>query len=300
MENLAGMTNVQQVQTVSNAPIFWVLCGVTVVLSAIQAILYMRQSFKTAKEVNLDPKIPREALRIGFISAIGPALGVFIVMVGLMASIGGPMAWLRLSIIGAAATELTAANVGAEACGVTLGSEEYTLVCLAVSWFTMALNGMGWLLFTGVATPSLEKLRNKVSGGDMKWLVVLSGACSRDHPDDPFRGRHRLLLGFVEPFQIFFQCCFLLCSDRKILLLPAIFADGWYYAVVLVFFRSQEIPADQWPVFFVQKKGAIAPQMMLHPYCNSSNPSAAFIPPVDQRKTFMRPSLPSRGYMFLF
>ncbi len=178
MENLAGMTNVQQVQTVSNAPIFWVLCGVTVVLSAIQAILYMRQSFKTAKEVNLDPKIPREALRIGFISAIGPALGVFIVMVGLMASIGGPMAWLRLSIIGAAATELTAANVGAEACGVTLGSEEYTLVCLAVSWFTMALNGMGWLLFTGVATPSLEKLRNKVSGGDMKWLVVLSGACS--------------------------------------------------------------------------------------------------------------------------
>ena len=178
MENLAGMTNVQQVQTVSNAPIFWALCGVTVVLSAIQAIRYMRQSFKTAKEVNLDPKIPREALRIGFISAIGPALGVFIVMVGLMASIGGPMAWLRLSIIGAAATELTAANVGAEACGVTLGSEEYTLVCLAVSWFTMALNGMGWLLFTGVATPSLEKLRNKVSGGDMKWLVVLSGACS--------------------------------------------------------------------------------------------------------------------------
>ncbi len=178
MENLAGMTNVQQVQTVSNAPIFWALCGITVLLSLVQALLYMRQSFATAKKVNLDPKIPKEALRIGFISAIGPALGVFIVMVGLMASIGGPMAWLRLSIIGAAATELTAANVGAEACGVTLGSEEYTIICLAVSWFTMALNGMGWLLFTGVATPSLEKLRNKVSGGDMKWLVVLSGACS--------------------------------------------------------------------------------------------------------------------------
>ena len=28
------------------------------------------------------------------------------------------------------------------------------------------------------ATPSLETLRDKVSGGDMKWLVVLSGACS--------------------------------------------------------------------------------------------------------------------------
>ena len=36
------------------------------------------------------------------------------------------MAWLRLSIIGAAATELSAANIGAEACGVTLGTEQYT------------------------------------------------------------------------------------------------------------------------------------------------------------------------------
>ena len=50
------------------------------------------------------------------------------------------MAWLRLSIIGAAATELSAANIGAEACGVTLGTEQYTLICLAVSWFTMAYN----------------------------------------------------------------------------------------------------------------------------------------------------------------
>ena len=172
------MSNIEQVQQVSNSPILWLLCGVTVVISAIQTVLYMRQCSKTTRAAGLDPKIPKEAFRVGLISAIGPALGVFIVMVGLMASIGGPMAWLRLSIIGAAATELSAANIGAEACGVTLGTEQYTLICLAVSWFTMALNGAGWLLFTVVATPSLETLRNKVSGGDMKWLVVLSGACS--------------------------------------------------------------------------------------------------------------------------
>lgn len=172
------MSVVEQVQQVSNSPILWLLCGITVGVSVLQAVLYMRQSAKMTKEAGIDPQIPKEAFRIGLISAIGPALGVFIVMVGLMASIGGPMAWLRLSIIGAAATELSAANMGAEACGVTLGSEEYTLICLAVSWFAMALNGAGWLLFSGVATPSLETLRNKVSGGDMKWLVVLSAACS--------------------------------------------------------------------------------------------------------------------------
>lgn len=172
------MSNVELVKQVSNAPVFWLLCGITVAISALQAALYVKQSVKMNKQANLDPGLPKQAFRVGFISAIGPALGVFIVMVGLMASIGGPMAWLRLSIIGAAPTELTAANLGAEAMGVTLGSEEYTLVCLAVAWFGMALNGAGWLLFTGIATPSLESLRNKVSGGDMKWLAVISGACS--------------------------------------------------------------------------------------------------------------------------
>ena len=163
---------------ISNLPIFWVLASFTVVVSAVQTILYVRQAKKATKACNLDPQLPRTAFKIGLISAIGPACGVFIVMVGLMSAIGGPMAWLRLSIIGAAGTELSAATMGATASGVTLGGEGYTLTVLAVSWFAMALNGAGWLVFTGVATPSLEKLRDKLSGGDMGWLAAMSAACS--------------------------------------------------------------------------------------------------------------------------
>ncbi len=172
------MDNIKLVEQVSNAPILWLLCGITVAISVFQTVLYIRQSNNATRLADLDPKLPKEAFKIGLISAIGPALGVFIVMVGLMANIGGPMAWMRLSIIGAAGTELSAANMGAEACGVPFKTEQYTLMCLAVSYFAMALNGAGWLIFTGIATPSLDKLRAKASGGDMTWLVILSGACS--------------------------------------------------------------------------------------------------------------------------
>ena len=103
---------------IANAPIFWALCGITVVISLAQALLFMRQAKRAAVEVNLEQGLANKAFKIGLISAIGPACGVFIVMVGLMASIGGPMAWLRLSIIGAAATELSAATMGAQAAGV--------------------------------------------------------------------------------------------------------------------------------------------------------------------------------------
>ena len=163
---------------IANSAIVWGLCSVTVVIAFAQAILYMRMAKKTSVAAKLDPEIPKKAFRIGLISAIGPAMGVFIVMVGLMSSIGGPMAWLRLSIIGAAATELTAATLGAQAAGAELGGAGFTLTVMAVTWFTMALNGAGWLVVTGAFTPSLEKLRDKLSGGDSKWLIALSGACS--------------------------------------------------------------------------------------------------------------------------
>ncbi len=163
---------------ISNLPIMWFLCSFTVIIAAVQTILFMRSAKQATAVCNINPEVPKKAFRIGLVSAIGPALGVFIVMVGLMSAIGGPMSWLRLSIIGAAPTELAAATNGATAAGVTLGGEGYTLEILAVSWFAMALNGAGWLLFTGVATPALEKLREKLSGGDVSWLGYMSLACS--------------------------------------------------------------------------------------------------------------------------
>ena len=163
---------------ISNQPIMWFLCSFTVAISAIQAALFMRTAKKATVACSIDPEIPKKAFRVGLVTAIGPALGVFIVMVGLMSAIGGPMSWMRLSIIGAAPTELAAATNGATAAGVTLGGEGYTLEILAVSWFAMALNGAGWLLFTGVTTPGLEKLRDKLSGGDTAWLGYMSIACS--------------------------------------------------------------------------------------------------------------------------
>lgn len=167
-----------EILAVANSPVVWLLCLVTVGIAFLQTVLYTHVAVKIADRSDIELATTKKAFKVGLVSAIGPAVGVFIVMVGLMNSIGAPVAWLRLSIIGSAGTELAAATCGATACGVTLGGDDYTLMALAVGWFTMALNGAGWLLFTGFFTPKLETIRRKVSGGDAKWLVALSGAAS--------------------------------------------------------------------------------------------------------------------------
>lgn len=56
---------------IANAPIFWALCGITVVISLAQALLFMRQAKRAAVEVNLEQGLANKAFKIGLISAIG-------------------------------------------------------------------------------------------------------------------------------------------------------------------------------------------------------------------------------------
>jgi len=47
-----------------------------------------------------------------------------------------------------------------------------------MSWWTMAINGCGWLLMVGLFASKLEILREKVSGNDTKWLALLTGGAT--------------------------------------------------------------------------------------------------------------------------
>lgn len=154
----------------------WIAASFIVVVVVVQALLIYRQTFIAAKTVNVTDAQLKKAFRTGAITAIGPVVAIFIVMVGLMSVIGAPMAWMRLAVIGAAPTELTAAQVGAEAVGVKFGGPDYDLHAMAASWWTMAVNGVGWLLLVGLFAHKLEDVRQKIGGGDVVWLGVLSSA----------------------------------------------------------------------------------------------------------------------------
>lgn len=161
---------------VANDPILWLMCLPVVSLVAIQAIIFSKRAFSSASSVQLTKQEAKDAFRIGAISAIGPAVAVFVVMLGMMAVVGAPMTWLRLSIIGAAPTELAASTMGAKAMGVEFGGEGYGVLEYANSVWAMSLNGIGWLLFVGLFTHKLEGLRDKVSKGDAKLTGEIGGA----------------------------------------------------------------------------------------------------------------------------
>lgn len=163
---------------IANDPILWLMCLPVVIIVAIQAIIFSKRAFEAADSVELTKKEAKDAFRIGAVSAIGPAVAVFVVMLGMMAVVGGPMTWLRLSVIGAAPTELAASTMGANAMGVEFGGEGYGVLEYANSVWAMTLNGIGWLLFVGLFTHKLDGLRNKISKGDSKLTGEIGGAAT--------------------------------------------------------------------------------------------------------------------------
>lgn len=166
----------EEILRVANGFGVWIIAGILVSLVAVQAVMYVKLAYSVAEKLGMKKETCKVAFRTGMVTAIGPVIAIFIVMVGMMSVIGGPMSWMRLAIIGAAPGELTAARVGAEAAGVEFGSAAYDLNALATSWWTMAVNGAGWLLVVGLFSHKLEDLREVIGGGNSKWLAVLSGA----------------------------------------------------------------------------------------------------------------------------
>ncbi len=166
----------EELLNAANGWMVWLIAVVVVSLVALQATLYIRLAFSAARRINFPRDKCIRALRAGAVSAIGPSIAVLIVMIGMISMVGAPITWLRLSVIGAAPTELTAATVGAQAYGVDFGSADYDMMALATSWWTMTINGVGWLLVVGLFAHRLENIRTRVGGGDLRWLAILSGA----------------------------------------------------------------------------------------------------------------------------
>lgn len=167
---------VKEYLQIANSTGLWAACIPMISVVVFQAIAYVKRGYKAAPEVGLSYEDCNKALRVGMTSSIGPSLSVFVVMVAMMGVIGAPVTWMRLSMIGAANTELTCATFGAEAMNVEFGGINYDITAFVNSVWAMALNGCGWLIFCGLFTDKLGVLKDKVAGGDNHFMQVISGA----------------------------------------------------------------------------------------------------------------------------
>ncbi len=159
---------------IANSPLLWLSCGLCVALVLFQSALFVKKSLTAARKLEITDAQIKSAVKSSLTSSVGPSLAILAGMVSLLVAMGGPVSWFRLAYIGSVAYELMAAGFGAKAMGVTLGGPDMNGVAFATGLWTMTLGSIGWVLFTALATPKLDKFRHVLAGGKKAALPIIS------------------------------------------------------------------------------------------------------------------------------
>lgn len=151
-----------ELRAFATSPLLWILAALTVSIVILQALLFRRRAVAYTREHSiLTEEEIKTVTRNGAISAIGPALAVFILAITISGLLGGPFVLMRVGIIGSADTELRTATAAALISGKTLGVDPIDMSTFGTIFFTCAFMSCGYLIWVPIMTRGLGKSLQK-------------------------------------------------------------------------------------------------------------------------------------------
>ena len=173
-----------------NHPILYLIAGLLVAVVLGQSIFFLLKALKRSKELGMDQKKIRKTMISAAVFTIAPAVAIVISVMVLSKTLGIPLPWLRLSVVGSMSYETVAASNALQAMGQSLGSnqaltaQQYVNVLLVMTISIM----MGiWLV--PVIGKKLQSGMSSLANRDAAWADIFSNAL--------FIGMIAAFLGYV-------------------------------------------------------------------------------------------------------
>ena len=172
-----------------NHPWLFIIAGVLIAVVLAQSVYFLVKALRRSKVIGMDQKKLRKTMISAAIFTIAPAVAIVISVIVLSQTLGLPLPWLRLSVIGSMSYETVAANNALSAWNETLGS-----VALNAQQYVTVLVVMTISIMMGIwLVPAIgKKLQNgmtKLGNRDKKWADIFQNAL--------FIGMIAAFLGFV-------------------------------------------------------------------------------------------------------
>ena len=173
-----------------NHPILFVLAGVLVAVVLGQSVYFLVKALRRSRELGMDQTKIKKTIKTAAVFTIAPAVSIVISVIALSKSLGLPLPWLRLSVVGSLSYEAIAAENAVSAMGLSLGkidalsAQQYVNVSLVM---TISILVGIWLV--PVIGKKLLGGMNSLSKRDAKWAEIFQNAM--------FIGMIAVFLGFV-------------------------------------------------------------------------------------------------------
>lgn len=172
-----------------NHPIIFVMVGIIIAVVMAQSVFFLVKALKRAKAIGMDKKVLKKTMMSSAVFTIAPAVSIVVGVIALSHSLGIPLPWLRLSVIGSLSYELIAAERALAAFGLNFaGAITDPQIYVTVTW-VMTFGIAAGLLFTPLFAKKIQNGMEKIEKSDKKWREILTNAM--------FLGMVSAFLGFV-------------------------------------------------------------------------------------------------------
>ena len=172
-----------------NHPVLFILAGILVAVVLGQSVYFLIKALRRSKQLGMDQKKIKKTMLSAAIFTIAPAVAIVISVMVLSKSLGLPLPWLRLSVVGSMSYETVAANNALQAMGQSVGSTGLTAQQYVNVLLVMTISIMMGIWLVPVLGKKLLKGMSALANRDAKWADIFQNAL--------FLGMIAAFLGFV-------------------------------------------------------------------------------------------------------
>jgi len=172
-----------------NHPLLFVMAGFLIAVVLAQSVFFLVKALRRSKAIGMDQKKLRKTMIGAAIFTIAPAVAIVISVMVLSQSLGLPLPWLRLSVVGSMSYETVAANNALSAFDATLGSVNLNAQQYVTVAFVMTMSIMLGIWLVPVIGKKLQNGMQTLGKRDAKWADVFQNSL--------FIGMIAAFLGFV-------------------------------------------------------------------------------------------------------
>ena len=173
-----------------NHPILFLLAGILVAVVLGQSVYFLVKALRRSKEIGMDQVKIRKTIKTAAIFTIAPAVSIVISVITLAKSLGIPLPWLRLSVVGSLSYEAIAASNAVSAMGLELGKiSSLTAQQFVNITLVMTISIMVGIWLVPVIGKKLLGGMTKLEAKDKQWSEIFQNAM--------FIGMIAAFLGFV-------------------------------------------------------------------------------------------------------
>ena len=173
-----------------NHPLLFVLTGLLVAVILGQSVYFLVKALRRSKQIGMDQAKIRKTIKTAAVFTIAPAVSIVISVITLSKSLGLPLPWLRLSVVGSLSYEAIAASNAVSAMGLELGKiSSLTAQQFVNITLVMTISIMMGIWLVPVIGKKLLGGMSSLENRDAKWADIFQNAM--------FIGMIAAFVGFV-------------------------------------------------------------------------------------------------------